>query len=447
MLMKKIICLILTLVFVSSILFMGISCKNEAVDESVITSQETASAETTEPTEAKSETETAAVEEPVELTVWAGNWQEPKIADLVGKFESEHPEIKIKYEYFPWESMEDTYTVALKNDAGPDILDHVIYWTALFQSMGKLLPVNDLMEAENFDLNDFFEAPVDGLTFDGQLYGLPYQNETQSLIYNKTLFKNAGLDPENPPKTWPELLEYAKKLTSGDVYGFGLCGDNVTNSTDQVFTIILCNGGEIISDDNKKCLLNEPAAVEAVQYWVDMLNKDKVVPESSLENDNTSLMELFYNEKVAMIMQGNYAIPSILEANPDIEMGTVLAPEWVTRKYVLGGWNLSMTNKVKDENVKKAAWEYMKFIASTENSPTYTNSLPAIKSAVKNEKYSDPMLKSFVDSLPYCVALPKIPQMTQIRQIVFDNLQYALLGDKTVEECLDQIVKEVDSLL
>jgi regulator of RNase E activity RraA len=62
---------------------------------------------------------------------------------------------------------------------------------------------------------------------------------------------------------------------------------------------ILCNKGNILSSDNKKCLLNEPAAVEAVQYWVNLFRKYNVAPKSSLENDNTVVMELFYNEKVA----------------------------------------------------------------------------------------------------------------------------------------------------
>ena len=443
--MKKIISLFLTLILLCSIIIFGVSCAQTTVASG---SKEEVATSSIEKSETRTEeSQSGSSREIIELTVWAGNWQEPKIAELTSQFGEENPNIKIKYEYFPWETMLDTYTVALRNDAGPHVMDHVIYWTALFQKMGKFLPIDDLVAADNYDMSIYFEAPVDGLTFDGQIYGLPYQYETQSLIYNKTLFEEAGLDPEDPPETWPELLEYAKKLTKGDVYGFGLVGDEFVNSTDQVFTLILCNGGEILNEDNTKCLLNEPAAVEAVQFWVDMLLVDKVAPKSSLENNNTVNMELFYNEKVAMIMQGNYAIPTILEHNPGINMATVLAPEWVDRKYVLGGWNMSMTNAVKDEETKRAAWEYMKFIASNDISPTYTNSLPAIKTATGHEKYSDPLLKSFVDSLSYCVAMPKVAEMTEIRQIIFDNLQYALLGDKTVEECLDIIVEEVDLLL
>ena len=77
------------------------------------------------------------------------------------------------------------------------------------------------------------------------------------------MFKDAGLDPENPPQTWDQLVDAAKKLTHDDQYGFAITGGGeFGNTIFRSLPFIWMNGGSIISDDMTKATVNEPAAVE-----------------------------------------------------------------------------------------------------------------------------------------------------------------------------------------
>ena len=381
--------------------------------------------------------------ETVTLNYWDASWKEELTPVLVDEFEEDNSDIKLNVEYFPWDGMHDKYLVALKSNSGPDAINIAVDWTIPFAVMDKLLNLDEFIKADKIELNDFYSGPLETATYNQKIYALPYRSETMGLFYNKSMFKEANL-PDRAPETWEELLEFSKALTKDDYYGFGLVGNEVNNLTAQLFMIIYSNNGRILSDDYKKSLLNQPEALEAVHFFVDLYTKHEVVPKSVLENNNTANRNLFANEKVAMFTSGNYDIGPIYNSNPDILMGTALVPEWKTRKTLLGGWNVAITSTCEDE---KAAWKWIKFLASTEISPRYSFTFPARKSASKNEKYNDPELKPFLDALEYAYPLPQIGEMSQIKQIVYDQTLYALIGEKTVDKAMNEAVQKIDELL
>ncbi len=383
-------------------------------------------------------------QEKVELVLWEADWNKKIATVIIKEFEEKNPGIKVRGEYFPWDGMVDKYSIALRNDSGPDIVNIALDWITPFAAMGKLLPIDEFIAADKMDMSDFFEGSLLISSYNGKRYALPYQNDTEGIFFNKKIFAEAGLNPDEAPETWAQLLEYAKATTKGDVFGFGLVGRQIHNLTTRVITLILCNGGSLLNNDYKKCTLNEPSAVEAVQFYVDMYRKHEVTPRSTMENENVQNRNLFAAEKVAMIMDAPYSIAPVLEANPNIQMGTALVPKMKIRKSILGGWSMAITNTAKD---KEAAWKFIKFIASTEIAPRYTLTFPSRKSASKNERYNDPYLKPFIDSLLYTQPLPQIPQLYQIKQILYDKVQYALMGEKTVEQAMNEAVKEIDELL
>ena len=410
MMFKKLFCLVLALIFVSSISVCVFSQEKE-----------------------------------VELVLWCGSWKEDFTIPVINEFEEKNPGIKVRVEYWPWDGMIDKFLIALKNDNGPDVINLAVDWTITFEAMGKLAPLDEFIAADKMDMSDFFEGALQTARYNGKTYALPYRSEAMGIFFNKKIFKEAGLNPDKAPETWPQLLEYAKATTKGDVFGWGLLGRDPENLFSQLIVMIWSNGGEILNDDYTKCTLNEPAAVEAAQFYVDLYRKYKVTPLSTMENNEEENVNLFTNEKVAMVMSGNYSIEKILKANPNIQMGTAVPPKWKTIKLRLAGWNTAITNTCKN---KEAAWKLIKFLSSTEISPRYSHTFPGRKSAAKNEKYyKDPYQKAFLDLLNYSYPMPQVPQMSQIKQIVYDQMQYALVGEKTGEQAMNDAVKEIDPLL
>lgn len=381
---------------------------------------------------------------PVELTIWTGSWNESVLTPLIQKFEGENPGIKVKAEYLAWDGMEDKLTIALQQDNGPDIVDMAIAWTSSFVGMNKLAKLDEYIQKNNMDMSDFYEGALKTATYNNSYYALPYRTETIGLFYNKKLFQEAGLDPEKAPSTWQELAEYAKALTKGDVAGFGMCGKEAGNVTTQIYSIIMANGGKILSDDLSKAAFDSPEAVEAFKFWTDLYTKDKAVPSSVLENDNTTNRNLFAQEKVAMYMSGNYDIDPILEANPNISMGFAIVPKMKTNATQLGGWNIGMTTTCKD---KEAGFKLCQFLSSTENSPIFSNTFSARKSATSDPKYSDPNLKAFMEANNYGQPIPGSPKMSQITNILYNAAQAVLIGDKTAEQAIKDAAEEANGIL
>lgn len=380
---------------------------------------------------------------PVELTYWDATWNTTTAA-IVKKFEEKNPDIKIKVQQFPDAGMSDKYLLALKQKNGPDLMNMAVDWVTPFATTGGLLPLDDYIKKDNVDLKDFYDGALAVTKVNDKMYGLPYRAETHGLIYNKKLFEAAGIDAAKGPENWNQVLEQAQKMTKGDTYGFAFPGTNVGNVTTQLFNMILSNGGSILNKENTKSTLTEPAALDMVKLYVEMFTKYKVIPNSMLQNDNVADRNLFTNEKVGMYMSGIYDLDPIKQANPKAQLGVAMVPANKDRKTILGGWAVGVTTASKHQ---EAAWKFINFITQPDISAEYSVTFSARKSAANNPKYQDPLVKPLLDALVYAQPLPQIPQWTQIKQIIFDNLQSALGGKTTPEEAMTQASKAIDDLL
>lgn len=379
----------------------------------------------------------------VELTFWDGAWN-TNTAAIVKKFEDEHPNIKINVQQFPDNGMSDKYLMALKQKNGPDLINMAVDWATPFAMTGGLVPLDEFIEKDQVDLNDFYEGAIAVTKVNDKMFALPYRSETHGLIYNKKLFEDAGLDASKGPENWDQVLEMAQALTQGDTYGIALPGANVGNVTTQLFNMIQSNGGSILNEDNTKSTLTEPAALEMVKRYVELFTTYKVVPNSMLQNDGVANRNLFTNEKIGMYMSGIYDIAPILEANPDAQIGVAMVPANQERKTILGGWAVGITTASKNQ---EAAWEFIKYITQPDISAEYSVTFSSRKSAADNEKYQDSLLKPLLEALTYAHPLPQIPEWTQIKQIVFDHLQAAISGKSTPEDAMAAASKTIDELL
>ncbi|MCU6791788.1 ABC transporter substrate-binding protein [Paenibacillus sp. WQ 127069] len=379
----------------------------------------------------------------VELTYWDGAWN-TNTAAVVKKFEEKYPNIKVNVQQFPDAGMSDKYLLALKQKNGPDLMNIAVDWITPFATTGGLVPLNNQIQTDKVDLNDFYEGAISVAKLNDKVYALPYRTETHGLIFNKKLLDAAGVDSSKGPQNWADLLAAAQKVTKGDVHGFALPGTNVGNLTTQLFNMIMSNGGSILNSTNTKSTLTEPAAVEMAKLYVDLFSKYQVMPKSMLQNDNIADRNLFTNEKVGMYMSGIYDIAPIKQANSKVDMGVAMVPANKERKTVLGGWGVAITTASKHP---EEAWKFINFITQPDISAEYSVTFSARKSAATNPKYQDPLTKPLLDALQYAQPLPQIPQWTQIKQIIFDNIQLALSGKSTVEEAMIQASKAIDELL
>lgn len=381
-----------------------------------------------------------------ELTLWDASWNENITPGLIDKFNEKYPDIKVNVEFFPSDGMSDKYLTALTSGSGPDLLSINNEWVSTFAMSKGLLNLDEYISENDYDMSDFYEGAQKGVKFNDSVYALPYRAETHGIFYNKDLFEAAGYS--EMPDTWEEFLPIAEKITeAGAAKGIAIPGGEWGNTSYQLINMILCGGGSVLNEDNSASALDSPEAIKVAEFFVDLYRKSHVVPDSIMENDNAAGRTLFSEGKAASFMSGAYDISAIQGINEDLNMATGLVPVFKgnERKTIFAGWSTAISAHSKNP---EAAWLLAEFLASPEISVEYSTTFSARKSMQTHEKYeSDPLLKNLAEAIQYGEPLPVIPQLTQIRQIMYEQIQLALSGEITAEEAMLEASGQINQIL
>lgn len=386
------------------------------------------------------------------LTMWTGTWNDGKMEKLLEEFQKTYPNIDVKFEYNPWDGMEDKYLTSMMSGTMPDIIDMAVAWAIPYAKMGYLIPVDELAAKHHVNLEEtYYKGSLEtGLT-DGKHYAIPYRTEVRTIIYNKELFERAGLDPEKAPSSWAEVVEYSKAITAlGDgIYGFGLCGYGTGNTTAQVYTLMFSNGVELLNEDETAAAFNTPEGVEALEFWANMHLKEGIVPTSCLENDNTTNRNLFAEGKLGMYMSASFDLEPIYQANPNMKMGFSTVPVFNDKyapKSQAGGWDLGITSAC-EESERDAAFLFSAWLTNAENAVIFSDTLSANKGSADDPAYTSGELKPFVDALEYGKPVPGNVKMNAITNVMYNESQAVLAGLKDAATALADAEIQVNELL
>ena len=377
-----------------------------------------------------------------EVVWWTPNFNEARARDLVAKFQQANPSITVKLEITTADGLPQRVLTALRSGAAPDVIDVQHAWVNGYAQNDLVLPLDAVLK----DRDDYIPASLTYVTWNNKLWAIPYRIETHAIIFNKGMFKEAGLDPDKPPQTWDELIAAAKRLSKGKVAGFAITGGGeVGNTIFRSLPFIWMNGGDMLSADLKKPAVNSPEAVAAVKFYTDFY-KNKLSPASTLENDGTANRRLFIAGTVAAYQSGQFDIDSIRKENPKIDIGVmpIPHPQGKPTAAILGGWSFVVPQSAKNpEEAKKL----VAFLAEGPNQGMLTDTFPARKSSMALPRFNDPLLKVFSEMLPYGRAVPNVKSWVQISQAYFDGIQRILLGDETPQKAMDGAAAEIQTLL
>lgn len=382
-----------------------------------------------------------------EITWWAPEFGAERAAELVQRFEESHPDITVNLERVVTNGLQNRILIALQSGNTPDIMDVANGWNVPFAATGGLMALDDVVAEQNINLDDFLSAALDTATYEGTLYGLPFRAEAHAIIYNRGAYEEAGLDPDNPPQTWDELVEVSEQLTTDGQYGFGIAGGGeVSNTIFRSLPFIWMNGGSILSEDMTQSNLDSPESIEAVEFYTGLLTEHEVAPPSTLENDGTALRRLFIAGSVAQYQSGQFDLVSIHEENPDLEVGTALIPhpEGKDTASILGGWNFAIPEAAPN---KEDAVTFLTWLAQPEIMGFYTDTFPARQSAMDMERFQNPELNAFREMLQYARPQPPSEDWVQITQIYFNYIQEILLGGMSAEEAMMAADSQIESII
>lgn len=321
----------------------------------------------------------------------------------------------------------------------PDVLHVDTMYVGDMAKAGTIRPLNAF---EGFaEVNErAIAAEVEPLTVDGETYGFPIRANSIQLVYNKQMFRDAGLDPENPPKTYDELVEAAVALTKRDdkgnieVYGYetGLTADS--HWTMHVFSPIFWSyGGEYVNENGESGFATE-AGVKTLELWDKLINELGVSPTERITNGLES-------GKVAMIHTGEWSLLGYRKDFPDLDVGFATLPvaaEGVTPKIPLGGRACVIpTMSAHPEE----AWKLIQHVTSYDEQMTYTMEEVGLGtlSAMEADPWfeTNPNYRKALSDMQYAKA-KAAPEILQMDTIVFDAIQRVILmGDDPMAALTD----------
>lgn len=366
------------------------------------------------------------------------------IADTFSKeFDEANEDIVVEYRAIPFDDLVNETLRAFATGNAPDIVSFDNPDFALFSSRGAMLDITDRVAASSvIKAENYFTGPLNSVSWDGKLFGIPKYTDTIGVFYNKDLFAKAGIS--EAPKTWAQLTEYAEKLTdpANNVYGATFSARAGEEGTFQFLPIIQMSGGGY---DN----VNTDGAAEVLDLW------KKMVDNGWASKDVLSLGQwdstgTFNSGNAAMAISGPWEVDRMVE-DAKFDWGVALLPtitEGGERSSALGGfdWGIMSTTKHPDEAFR--ALEY--FAAQDNRIFEEFGNIPArsdIALPVTGVEKKDAALKVFLEQLQYAQPRGPHPEWQKISKAIFDAMQQALTGQKTSKDALDQAQTTINGIL
>lgn len=269
--------------------------------------------------------------EPADLAIWVW-WPSPvaSLNTMGAYFMGANPGITVTAE-----APTDYWTklqTALAGGAGPDIyfMNNVNYWS--WANKGVLVDLDEMVAADanmQDNLANSWDAAVEFYKFDGKYYGLPFMYTTVVLYYNEDYIKSEGL--ATPAEVgddfdWTMCREYANKLTKRDGDNYTMYGWQSSGIETGWLNFVRGNGGDYLSEDGTKCIIDEAPSVEAWQWMVDMQLVDLVAP-SATATQAESPLSMFMTGKIAMLTDGDWTMKTYNEQLTDFTYNISILPK------------------------------------------------------------------------------------------------------------------------
>ena len=386
-------------------------------------------------------------DQPVTVTFasWVG--EQETMQRLAEQFHELHPNITIDFQDSPAEEITDKLLTQVAGGTVPDAAYLDQGAVGDFASRNALAPLDEYISGSKaVKPDDYVEAWRESASFEGKMYGLPFDGETTGLFYRTDLFEAAGID--GPPETWEEFEEAAQKLTNKDEkkYGFILFA---TESAYYWYPWLWQAGGRLLSEDGKQILFNNEEGKRAAEFYVGL---SEYSPEDYLSSNSYDGRVAFANGSVAMYVAGAWFAGTLRSEFPDINDKWASAPLPRDKQCAttIAGDTLVIFEQSRN---KDAAWKWIEFLSApqimaqwnlgTAESPG--SLLPPRKSLLEDPRAfeNNETLRGFAEMME-CGVTNAAPNENwgQVEELLNEQLGRAMFGEVDAATALDQAADE-----
>lgn len=314
-------------------------------------------------------------EEKVELTIWeTSRNKDDWYTSMEKKFLEEHPNITLNKVVKEGDPGNEFYQ-AVASGTAPDLVNCSFTMMDSYITSGILEPLNQYTDKWD-EWGNFTKEYVDMFTKDGKVYGVPNQVAPMLFGYNKALFEEAGI--KEPPKTWDEAVEVAKKINDPDnqVAGYATLAAEWTEWFFQYY--VWQAGGDLTKeneDGTAELTFTDPAVIKAAEYYQKL--KSEGVLQSDLTLKFSDLVTNFGLGKIGMMpFAGDWVSEAITKGIDPDDIGLCLPPAGPSGKQTTAiGGDCWVINAKADQAKKDAAWEYIKYYTGKDYRASYYENL------------------------------------------------------------------------
>lgn len=301
----------------------------------------------------------SSVEDPIEVIWWntLDTQGDEVLEEIVANFNASHPDIVVKMEFIGnWNELNETIVAANAANSGlPGIALCNTKFIAAYAENGLFEDLNSYIQRDNYDTSDFVSTILSTGSFDGRQIAFPFLNNTQVIYFNKTLASEYGWSVPTEFSKWDGFFEQVKTA--------GYTPLSMQSLDFYYGCIYRSHGVELLSFDGH-CNMNTPAALAVTNQFVEWCNNGSV---QWLQGTDASanMRQSFYDQNTFMVFHNSSALPDYID-NCDFEVGIAWYPSVDgTNIADLGGSVIGIPSRNPQE-VKDAAWEFIKYIESEE---------------------------------------------------------------------------------
>ena len=370
----------------------------------------------------------------VRISGWSSTpTEDALLTDSIKAFQTANPGVNVK-----WEPIAQDYSTVLKTNLAAGTEADVFYIDVSdidsLMKTGKLLALDDYMSKTGTSKSDFVSTLINAFSYNGKVYGIPKDFNTLGLVYNKDLFKAAGIAEPTNDWSWTDLSTAAKKLTSGGVVGLSLPADAA-----RFMPFLWQAGGDLAS-------INNAAGVAATDFYTGFEAKDGV---SKLPSELGMGWpgEAFEKGKAAMVFEGGW-LPADLNNNfKNVNYGVVQMPKGTAGKSnLIFTVSYSVSAKTKNPN---AAWALTNYLTGADNQAKVLKAgfaLPtrqALSSQITNVNS-----KAIFDGAPYGKPFNYASTNTgKVNDAIGKALESIMLKKSSTKDALDALATTIKPLL
>lgn len=320
-------------------------------------------------------------------TLWDG---------FIADFTKDHPNITINLEMQSWENINSVIKTKIQGNQAPDILSIDAFSNYVQDNL--LYSADQILSPDT--IADFQPGFVQNATMNGKQYGFPLIASARALFINDDAFTKAGLDPNNPPKTWDDLKADAQKIKDMNDGTYGYCmplGNEEAQA--ELAMWILGNGGGY--GDATTLTINDPKNVEAVTFMQSLINAGLTQPDPGSTQRTPMINNVFAQGKCAMAVGLPPFIGMFKDSAPNLHYSIANFPTKDGSPVTLGVADHLMAFNNGDDAKGKAAGAFLDFFFQQANYVKFVDTegfLPTTKSGAAGTTITD--FKIFNDLLP-----------------------------------------------